>query len=554
MSRPGIGGARRRRAVASAVAFLALFDVVFAAFKHPILRIGPIHRAIPHTAVVGSRYLLLASGVALFAAVWGLVHGKRQAWQIAVAATSISLVAHPVKRVDIVGVVVTAAVAGLLLSSRSLFPARSDPARARQGLVWLVVGELAVFVYGFAGIYFLDRRFVEPTDFAESVANAARLLFVLPATTIEPASRHGSWFIDSVRAMALLVLGISAWHLLQPVIHRATGGQLEQRRIRDLLESHATNSIAFFHLLPDKSYYFSDDGRAFIGYKVVAGVAVALGEPVGPPDACVEVARSFAEYCDLNGWAFCYHQVTTPGADLLRATGLSALKIGEEAIIPVQEFALAGKSFKHVRNAVNRLERDGYVVEELPRPIDEPTMNELEEVSDRWLADGGHRERTFTLGAFDRSYLRSTPIFIVRAPAGRIEAFVNLVPSFRSVDGNFDMMRRLPDSAEGVMDYLLVHLIGHFRDRGLRGLNLGFAPLANIEGTGVVARALNLLYAYGSRAFNFQGLRTYKDKWRPIWEQRFLVYRSDMQLPRIALAVVRAGEREGAMPWSLHRR
>ena len=104
------------------------------------------------------------------------------------------------------------------------------------------------------------------------------------------------------------------------------------------------------------------------------------------------------------------------------------------------------------------------------------------------------------------------------------------------------------------MDYLLVHLIGHFRDRGLRGLNLGFAPLANIEGTGVVARALSLLYTYGSRAFNFQGLRSYKDKWHPIWEQRFLVYRSDLQLPRIALAVVRAGEREGEMPWSLRRR
>ena len=549
MTRPGVPGLWRRRGVAASVAALGLLNITLAAAKHPLIRIGPMHGAIPHTAVVGSRYVLLVAGLVLLTSARGLLHGKRQAWRIALAAAALSLVAHPFKRVDIAGTVATAVVIAVLMSSASLFPARSDPARTRQGWLWLLLGELAVFVYGVVGLYFLDSQFLEPTDFPEAFSNAGRLLFVLPRSTISPVTRHGEWFVDSVRVMAVLVFMVAAWHLLHPVIVRVLPGRAERRRAEALLERYATSSIAYFHLLEDKSYFFEDSGEAFIGYKVVGGTAVALGEPIGELSARREVARSFAEFCDLNGWAFCYHQVSEPGAELLRSIGLNAIKIGEEAVIPVGEFSLAGKSFKHIRNATNRLERDGLTVVELPKPLDRVTLDELEEVSDAWLREGGHRERAFTLGAFDRDYLRETPVFAVRSPTGRIEAFANVIPSYQSNQGNFDLMRRRPDAPDGVMDYLFVYLIGWFRARGFEGMSLGFAPLANIEGSGVVARALRLFYAYGSRAFNFRGLRVFKEKWHPRWEPRYLVYRSELQLPQLALAVARAGEREGHAQW-----
>jgi lysylphosphatidylglycerol synthetase-like protein (DUF2156 family) len=548
--RPGIGGARRRRLAAGAVVALGTLNILLAALRHPLIRLGPIHEQLPHAAVQSSRYVLLAAGVALIASAAGLLHGKRQAWLIAVVAIVGALVAHPFKRVDFVGIAVNAGVLFLLVSFAGLFPARSDPARARRGAVWLIFGELGVLVYGVLGLYFLDRQFVQQTTALDSFEDGLRLLFVLPATTIEPATRHGAWFIDSVRAGAIVIFLVGAFYLLQPVIHRVGAGRDERRRVEDLLERYATSAIAYFHLLGDKSYFFAAEGTAFIGYRVVGHTAVALGEPIGDPAGRRAVTAEFAEFCDLNAWAFCFHQVTEGGAAELRTAGLQALKIGEEAVVPLQAFSLAGKSFKHLRNTVHRLERDGFTFEVLRAPIGEPALAELEEVSDAWLRDGSHRERAFSLGAFTRAYAGICDVAIVRAPSGRIEAFANLIPSYNSGQGNFDMMRRRTDAPDGAMDFLFVGLIGHFRRRGLSGMNLGLAPLANIQGSGVVPAALRLLYARAGGAFNFQGLRAYKEKWKPAWEPRYLVYRSDVQLPAMAIAVARAGERSGRLPIS----
>ena len=74
------------------------------------------------------------------------------------------------------------------------------------------------------------------------------------------------------------------------------------------------------------------------------------------------------------------------------------------------------------------------------------------------------------------------------------------------------------------------------------------APLANIDGDGIVPRTLRTLFESESSAFNFRGLYAYKAKWDPRWEARSLVYRSDLELPRLAYAVARAGEKPDTAP------
>ena len=112
-------------------------------------------------------------------------------------------------------------------------------------------------------------------------------------------------------------------------------------------------------------------------------------------------------------------------------------------------------------------------------------------------------------------------------------------------------MRRRPDSPNGVMDLLLVALAERFRREGLTGMTLGLAPLMNIEGTGVGARTLRSMSERDSKSFNFSGLRTYKEKWRPQWEPRFLMYPSELSLLRIGYAVARVGELRSNAPFFL---
>lgn len=553
MNRFGLPGGRRRYLLAAGSLVLAFVNITGA-----LLKLAPARHSIVRAMLGGSapgapRFLLLLAGLLLIAAIPGLVRAKRMAFAITFSAALTSVALHPlrVRDPDDAGALIALAVTIGLATSFRLFPARSDPLRIRQGLWWLIGGEAFVFLMGFVGLYFVDREVVEPMDAPEALGNAFRLLFVLPTTTI-PESGHVQRLIEAIRGLSLVVLAISAWHLVHPVLNRRFARPSEREHVKTILSLHATTALAPFHLLDDKTYAFSNDGQAFLSFRMVGSTAVVLGEPVGPAESATNAAREFIEMCSLNGWRFGFHQVTGAGADALTAMGLKKIKIGEEAIIPIQTFSLAGKSFKHLRNIQHSLEREGFVVEELPQPLDGAVLDELQAVSDAWMAADGHRERTFTLGQFDRDYLRETRVFVVWRKGGRIEAFANVVARYRSADATFDLMRRRPDSPNGVMDLLLLHFIELFRADGCDGLNLGLAPLANVDEPGPKGAALRLMYERGNVAFNFRGLRSYKDKWNPIWFDRYLVYRSDVDLVPVALAVARVGEKQGLVARFAH--
>ncbi|MFC5004638.1 bifunctional lysylphosphatidylglycerol flippase/synthetase MprF [Dactylosporangium cerinum] len=537
----GPAGRWARRGCAAAALLLALIDLAAAAVV--VSPAAVPHRPVPYpvAALFGAHYVLLASGVCLLLVVWALLRGKRAAWWVALLAAAVSLPGHHAGPGQWPRLVATAGLLLLLLICREAFVARSDPALLRRGLAVLVVGEIAVFAYAVLGLSRLDPDFRDRETVGSAVVDALRLLFLLPVS-VEPVTGHGRWFMESARTATLSVAVLGLIWLVATVIGRP-GHDRERRRVRQLLDRYAATALAHFHLLDDKAWVITADGRAFVGYKVVGTTAVALGEPIGHGDSVLSAARDFAQLCALNGWNPVFHQVTGEGLPVLAGTGWKTLKIGEEAIVDLAAFDLQRPEYKGIRSSVRRCERAGYHVVDLPHPIDDATLAELREVSDAWLASGGHRERTFTLGRFDRGYLRTTPIVAVLDAGGRIQAFANIVPTYRSRDATFDLMRRRPDAVNGVVEQLFVALIERFRAGGYAGMNLGLAPLSGAgSGLSLPDRVLQLIYTHAGAAFNFAGLRAFKAKWHPRWEPRYLAYRSDARLLVSAAALVRAGE------------
>ena len=531
-----------RRATAGAAATLGAVDVVQAVSRHAITRLGDISLHLGGSTTRFFRYALLVAALILLSAARGLLRGKRVAWALSLAATAASVVGHYVVKADVGGIVVALVVGTVLLIGATHFRAQPDPILARQGVLWLVVGVAATYAYGVAGLFLLDGDFRRSRGLGQSLGEAARLLFLLPASTFEPSTRLGAWFINSVRVLIAVVLLIGLARLLHSVTQGTTQHEWEIDRVRHILNAHATTALAHFHLLDDKHHLFSADGEAFLGYKVVGSVAIVLGEPVGDPGACQQVVGLFLERCRLNGWLPAFHQVTPAGVALLTELGLKALKIGEEAVIDVTSFSLQGSHFKSLRSKTGKLEREGWTVEELHGPTEPQVLARLRQISDAWLDSGGHRERTFTLGRFDERSLRDTTVLVALDPERMIQAFVTLVPTYKSLDGNFDLMRRPPDAHNSVMDLLFVRMIARFRAEGRHGLSLGLAPLSGIDGSSMTDRALRVIYERGGNAFNFRGLRAFKEKWRPDWEPRYLVYRHDSELAQVAFATSRAGE------------
>jgi phosphatidylglycerol lysyltransferase len=190
---------------------------------------------------------------------------------------------------------------------------------------------------------------------------------------------------------------------------------------------------------------------------------------------------------------------------------------------------------------------EGYRVARERPPHPSALLDEIEQVSGEWLSLPGRRERAFALGRFDRSYLQRTRLVVARDSNGRLVAFLNEVPGVRPGVATVDLMRHRREAPNGIMDYLFCELMLRLLEEGYRWFSLGLAPLAGVgdrPGASLQERAVHQVYEHLTAVFSFKGLRSYKAKFEPVWEERFLVYQDGPPgLIRTALALGRITQR-----------
>ena len=86
-------------------------------------------------------------------------------------------------------------------------------------------------------------------------------------------------------------------------------------------------------------------------------------------------------------------------------------------------------------------------------------------------------------------------------------------------------MRHRSDAPPGTMDFLLVNLMLWAQAQGYARFSLGMAPLSGIEDRRLApawAKAAAFIFRHGERFYGFRGLRTYKEKFAPGWEPRYI--------------------------------
>jgi phosphatidylglycerol lysyltransferase len=531
---------RARRLAAGLLALAGLADVLLPAFSQH----GPLGwDTVPSYG--WPRFLLTAMGALCLGLVPGVSRGRREARWAAAAALGSSMMVGSAAETDVAAFLPSAVAAGgLLLLGR--MPGRADSRLTGRAFRDFVLAELAVLLYATIGLYALVPDFREATTLSVALREGIKLAVLLPSSALQPATDHGAWFLESIRWLSALAVGVSALRWLAPGLSedRAPDDAL---RARAVLDRWGANALAPFHLQPDKHWAFAPDGEAFVGYALAGTSAVALGGPVGAPASRGAAITAFLTTCERQGWSPAFHLVDEAEAATLTAGGLRTVKIGEEAVIDLETFSLAGKSMKTIRNTLSRAARDGMRTEILLPPLEPRLLDELAVVSDSWLQSSGHRERGFSVGRFDRHHIAAHPVVVVRAADDRAVAFANLEPSFAGTTGNFDLMRRLPDAPQGTMELLFMALMEHFRGAGLSTMSLGLAPLTGIEGVGPLP---GLLRAARERTsfLNFSGLADFKSKWRPEWQPRYFAYAAVAELPRVAAATARASERPGRGP------
>jgi len=213
--------------------------------------------------------------------------------------------------------------------------------------------------------------------------------------------------------------------------------------------------------------------------------------------------------------------------------------------VDLTRFTLQGKAMKKFRHVTNQLESSGITMIRYEPPIPDNILAQAREVSDEWLQIPGRRERTFSLGLFEASYIRSTPLFCAVDPKGSMLAFVNELPSYYPGEATADLMRHRLNSPNGIMDYLFVKIFLHNKEKGFKRFNLGMAPMAGFqekEEASAEEKAVHYFFQQLNFLFSFSGLRRYKAKFATSWEPRYAMYRNVLDLPRLALALRKISE------------
>jgi phosphatidylglycerol lysyltransferase len=306
-----------------------------------------------------------------------------------------------------------------------------------------------------------------------------------------------------------------------------------------LIISAAGRCTAHLAFTGDKRLHFSENGNAFLMYQIEGRSWVAMGDPVGEPAEFRELLRAFVERADRHGGRPVFYSIHGTLAGLYRECGLTLVKLGEEALVPLDAFSLTGSERAGLRRWRNANQRAGCSVEVVEGADVVALLPELRAVSDAWLEDRRAREKRFSLGAFDDDYVCRFPVAVVRQ-ADRIVAFATLWISGDGREVQVDLMRRVPDGPSNVMNYLFVECMLWAKEAGCSVFNLGMAPLSGLRTDATAPfwdRIGHVLWTHGEQFYNFQGLRHFKERFDPEWQTRYVAAHGGPGLPTAMLNV-----------------
>lgn len=303
----------------------------------------------------------------------------------------------------------------------------------------------------------------------------------------------------------------------------------------------AEDTQANLALTGDKALLRDDAGTGFVMMQRFAGSLIAMGDPVGPPETARALIWRFREEADRLGLRPVFYQVGERYWQTYLDLGLSLVKLGEEAIVPLTGFRLDGAARAELRQAWNKGKRSGLTSRIVPVADVPALLPTMKTISDQWLADKDGEEKGFSLGSFDPAYLQRLPVAVVEFE-GRVVAFANVWSAPAGGELSIDLMRHASDAPRGTMDFLFIELLLWGRDHSYRQFSLGMAPLSGMAQhrlAGRWNRFAGLIARHGERFYGFSGLRRFKAKFSPVWRTRYLAAPGGMHLPAALIDVTR---------------
>jgi lysyl-tRNA synthetase, class II len=353
-------------------------------------------------------------------------------------------------------------------------------------------------------------------------------------------------------AVGLAVLGVALVLLLvlaalQPAAGPHRLDPTERQGVRELLGRWgAVDSLSWFALREDRAVIFSPSRKAAVSYRVVGGVSLAAGDPLGDPRAWSGAVAAWLDEASAYGWIPGVLGASEQGAEAYHRAGLDALELGDEAVLHVADFCTEGRRMRGVRQAVARCHRAGLSTTcARVRDLDEGTRAAIVDSAEAWRDGDVERGFSMALGRLADPEDGDAVMVLCRDGGGDLRGLLQMVPW--GADGlSLDVMRRDRSGENGIIELMVSDLMTAAPGLGIAHVSLNFAVFRNVFargerlGAGPVLRLWRAVLVQASRFWQIESLYRANAKFQPEWVPRFVCFRSASDVPSVSVAVLRA--------------
>ncbi|MEU5097183.1 phosphatidylglycerol lysyltransferase domain-containing protein [Streptomyces sp. NPDC020996] len=552
-----------------AVAFVNFLSAVWVSLGQDVRRHNQENLFTPYLLTAG-----FASGVFTAFLAITMRRRKRAAWilNLALAGPFLALFVLAMSLEEVrryaqnwVSLGLTAAFVAALLVGRREFYAKGDRSNPKLAAAVAVVGTLVCSLLAALLVTVTNQ---DPDAARSTFAErwhygALRLVSVAVDESRFPGIDAPNWanvainVLSTALVLAVFYAAFRSRRAVDPLTED------DETRLRALLDRYGErDSLGYFALRREKSVVWSPTKKAAVVYRLVGGVSLASGDPIGDPEAWPGAIEPWLAEARAHGWIPAVMGASEEAGTVYARHGLDALELGDEAVVEVAEFTLDGRAMRTVRQAFNRVRRAGYTVRVRRHgDIPEDEMAYLIERADDWRDGATERGFSMALGRLGDPRDGRCVMLECADAQGELRALLSFVP-WGPKGLSLDLMRRDRDSDNGLMEFMVIELLRRAGDIGVTQLSLNFAMFRSVFergsrlGAGPVLRLWRSLLSFFSRWWQIESLYRANAKYRPVWEPRFLLFEKSADLPRIALASARAEgflEAPGLPKW-LHRK
>jgi|694.fasta_scaffold12288_6 lysylphosphatidylglycerol synthetase-like protein (DUF2156 family) len=494
----------------------------------------------PFGVRVTSHVIAVAAGVALLYLAGQLSRRRHLAWVMAVVVFSTSFVVDVLREHHYLAAMYSLFMVFLLLVSRSKFKAPGDPPTLLEFLRFIPRYFLIIVVYGYAAL-FLERASITPSP--TFWKNAETILLGLVG--LDGPYQYERNFFEWAFPSSLLLLGVGGLLaavilVFRPIVSRSYVTPEALNEAVSIVKEFSFDSLDYFALRDDKLFFVSSDQKAFIAYTYVGRQALVSGDPIGAKESIPLVIDEFLEMCRERAWGFSFLAVRESDRNLYVDRGLHTVYLGDEAVIDVRGFSLAGKKWKSVRQSSGRVERTYTYVWMPETEASKELLQELNDISKLWRGKAPERGFTMTLNQDVEGTNPDFRLCIALDEEGKPGGFLRVVPIYGERTGyTLDIMRRDPNTPNGMTEFLLTRTIMKLDELGFERFSMNFAAWGRLFEDDVdysfTQRIVKLVLNLMSPFYQIKSLKEFNQRFYPEWVPRCIAYEGFRSLPRVAL-------------------